>query len=958
MKRIAPFQIDIRDSIFEHGRVQYCSISATLCTHLLTGEVQLPFTYFEQIAEYQQEGINLDLGMPKPQGEFLVTGSFHAPGGAQITKSEVSITVGACQKKLLVFGKRQWQDGFASPPDFLTPVSLGYSSAYGGKQYAQNPIGMGCNDGVLPLLEHPDQRITRASQQPPPAAMGVIGLDWPQRNRFLGTYDSRYMQRSFPGHPADFDWHHFLAGAEDQRIKEFWQGNESFSLINMHPEYQLIEGRLPGLKPRCFLTHSLRSTDSVFGELPLQLDTLWFFPEKLLVLQIWRAVLEVNDDEASAIHHLLACYEDGRQVNREPQYYHQALKRRLENDDPLSNSLTTADLIPEGHQSAIELLQKTAYADSKPSALTANIAAREASLREQVDNQLAEAMAQAKEDIAKTDTPDQQPIDLDSFLDQAKKLPPDADQQELTNQLEAILPGITKGDAQAIDLKDFSFSKIDQIMEAVAAFSDKKEKVAKALAKEEIAKAKDNIQQQLLTEQNGLKNLPQEARQSLEEQLAQLVAIDLDTPPPSPLPRVRAGDILAQLDPIDPMIAEAMQHLQSLQEAGHVHTASNDLQEQIDALYGTRKAEMEERFHQAERDFKTAYILGAQFMPAGTSPHALPLDEVREQFFQVLARGESLNNRDWACIDLHGTELDGIDLSGCFLEQVDFRGTKLTKANLKGAILTRALLDNADLSEADLSEANVGAVSARGTIFRGADLTGAKLSRATLTEADFSKAKLEGVETLEFDISDAIFDQACLPRITCIRRHLRGTRFQDTAMTGAIFFECSLEETDFTRAILRQSVWADCALHNIRFDQADLGSACFVATEEGKTILSEVHFPGSCLERSTMQNLQLPHCNLSGAKLSGALFNGCDLSGANLMQAQALQTQFRKANLNGANLKCIDLREGSLAKAQLTNADFSRANLYAVDFLRCTLGKTDFTGANLDATILEQGDGQ
>lgn len=958
MKRIAPFQLDIRDTVFEHGRIHYCAISATLCSHLLTGETLLPFTYFEQIAAYQQDGINLDFGMPKPLGEYLVTGSFHAPGGRPVATSEVEISVGESRKKLLVFGERHWQDGLATPPVPLTSVSLGYSSAFGAKTLPTNPVGLGYEDGSLPFLENPEQRIVKAGQQVVPAALGVVGLDWPQRSRFLGTYDGRYMQQYFPGHPPDFDWQHFLAAAEDQRIPGFWRGDEGFRLVNMHPEQPVLEGRLPGLTPRCFLQHTLRSPEPVFGELPLHLDTLWFFPEQLLVLQIWRGVLEVNDDEASAIHHVLAGYEESGQPGRDPHYYRQAFEKRLHGTDPLRNSLTTADLVPPGHPSAMELLQTMAMADSKPSALANNIAAKEASLREQVDARLQEAMDRAKEQIAGVDLPGQPPIDLDQLIEQAKNQPPDPDQVALSNRLEALLPGITQGNAQAIDLKDFSFEKIDEMIQAVQDFSQTKEQQAKAMAREEIAKAMTDIRRQLDPQQTGGSELPPEARGQLQQQLTQLAAIDLDHPPPSPLPRVDAEEILDQLGPIDPMIQEAMQHMQSLQAIGVDNETSRALKEHIDASYTSRKTELEERLRQTQRDFKEVYMLGAHFMARGASPHAVDLDRLRQRFFQAVAAGEDLRERDWACLDLGGARLDGIDLNGCFLEQVDFTGASLKGANLSGAILARAVLDDADLSNANLSGANIGAVSARRTRFRAADLSGAKLSRGNFTAADFTEANLAEIESLEIEVGEAVFDRARLLQIKLIRQQFGKTSFQEAEMEAALFFECTATDCNFSQARLARSVWADTSLRDCRFAGADLGSACFVATEEGRATLENVHFPDACLERATLQNLRLPHCDLSGSRLSGALFNGCDLSGANLVGAQATQAQFRKANLNGADLRKIDLREGSLAKAQLTNANFAGANLFAVDLLRCSLGKTDFGGANLDATILEQGDGQ
>lgn len=958
MQRIAPFQLEVRDTVLEHGRTLYCTISTTLCTCLETGEPLLPLAYYEQIAACQDDGLNLDIGMPKPQGEYLVTGSFHAPGGVPTESSEVEIAVGGCVKRLLVFGERHWQSGMATTSRPVNSISLGYSSAFGGQGYAENPLGLGFEDGRLPHLEDPGQRISRAGQQPAPAALGVVGLDWPQRRRYLGTYDNRYREEYFPGYPPDFDWRHFLAAGEDQRISGFWQGDEPYRLLNMHPRKPLIQGQLPGLVPRCFLRHSLRTPEPVFGELPLHLDTLWFFPEQLLVLQIWRGVLEVNDDEASAIHQLLACYEDRRQPPRDPQYYRRALEERLAGADPLRTMLATGDLIPAGHPSAMELLLDMAGTEAKPSALTENIAAKEASLRREVDRQVEDATRQAKAQIADNPVPGQEPLDLDRILARTRESATDPDQAVLNQRLEELLPGITKGGSEEIDLKNFSFAAVDQMLAAVQEFSAKKEEQAKTMARGELAKAIEDIRGQLDQGRRGGPELPPGAGEALTAQLEQLEAIDLDHPPPSPLPRVDGEEFLARLEPIDPMLQEAIAHLHSMQTLGVDNESCRSIQEHIDAALNLREGEMAERLRQAEGDFKEAYLLAAHFLEQGTSPHKRPLAEVRDQFFQALAAGEDLRERDWACLDLSGAQLDQVDLSGCYLEQVNFQGASLKGAVLCRAILARAILDEADCSGADLSQANLGGCTARKTRFVGANLHQAKLSRGNFAAADFTSADLRETESLEFACPEAVFSQADLSQAQFIQRQFAGVRFTGAAMEGALFFECSLNGCDFSQARLNRSIWADSNLAHCSFAGAELKSACFVATEKGNSRLTDVHFPGACLERSTMQNLQLPFVDLSASRLSGALFNGCDLSGARLTGAQALESQFRKADLNGADLAGIDLRQGSLAKARLTNANFAGANLYGVDFLRCTLGNTDFTGANLDATILEKGDGQ
>ena len=63
-----------------------------------------------------------DAGYPKPCGEFLVSGSFFSPDAQAVPGGEVSVTVGDRNKKLYVFGPRQWLMGIPSEPDPVSEV--------------------------------------------------------------------------------------------------------------------------------------------------------------------------------------------------------------------------------------------------------------------------------------------------------------------------------------------------------------------------------------------------------------------------------------------------------------------------------------------------------------------------------------------------------------------------------------------------------------------------------------------------------------------------------------------------------------------------------------------------------------------------------------------------------------------------------------------------------------------
>ncbi len=53
-----------------------------------------------------------DMGMPKPRGEFLISGSFFPPGKQESTEGWVRVRIGKQEKELYVFGPRKWRNGF------------------------------------------------------------------------------------------------------------------------------------------------------------------------------------------------------------------------------------------------------------------------------------------------------------------------------------------------------------------------------------------------------------------------------------------------------------------------------------------------------------------------------------------------------------------------------------------------------------------------------------------------------------------------------------------------------------------------------------------------------------------------------------------------------------------------------------------------------------------------------
>ncbi len=996
MQVFRPLQVSFNHQVLEQNRKFFFTASATLGINLQTGEELLDLYYLKDAFESMGENPLPDMGMPKPNGEFLVSGNYFAPDKNPVTGGEVKIRLDEKEKNLFIFGPRKWQAGFPSKPEQITTMPLDYTRAFGGQRYEKNPAGIGFNDGLLPCLEDPKHLVASKDDKPSPAGFGPQFSMVPQRMQYQGTYDTDYKEKYFPGFPADHDWKFFLCSPSDQWIKEYYKGTERFSLYNMHPEIPAIEGHFPGLYARCFINQKTNGNEQ-FGELPLNLDTIWFFPEKLTGLLIFRGVIEVKDDEAENITDILCAYEDNSIEPRSLEYYKKAFEKRRNSDDVLLKNLNTQDLIPEGHKCAMELLMDTALSDDSESELVKNMDAKVEGIKKIADEKVEEAISQAEESVKNINIPDEV---REHISDDAKKHMPgkeggldirklmieksdaatDPDVDLLNKKLEEAIPGLTSGDPKKFDLKNFSFDKIDEVMASVDAFSQKKETEAKDRAGKEIGTAKEQIKEQIKDIDKQIDDAKkaagpegsekiaflEESKIKIHESLKALDDINLDESETkeTPLPRVDSDEIIEQISQaavqIDSEMMGAMQHVQAMKAMGSEEEKIEEMEKEIQIKMDESQKQVDESLEQAkgsvkeaEISFKESYAMAAHFMNKGLSPHKDSLEDVRQRFLDAVSNKESVANNDWACIDLEGENLDGIDLSGAFLEQVNFKGASLKGVNFSKAILARADFEDADLTGTNLEKANVGAVHAHGANFTHANLKSAKLSKGDFAGANFTKADLEEIESLEIIIDHTNFTSAHMPKVNFLDIRFSGSIFLNADMNTSAFIQCRIEDSDFTESIMTKCTFVDTHLENCRFGKADLSNACFVETEPGKSVTKKLDFEGAILKQANFQNMSMQNTNFSYANIENAFFGGTNLLEADLSFAQGKNAQFRKANLTQAKLHNINLDQGSLAKANLADASLKGANLHAVDFLRSNISNTDFSFANLDTTLIE-----
>ena len=303
-----------------------------------------------------------DLAIFKTKADVTLVGTAYAPpsAGGSTPAMQVEFRFGSGSegfvRRAAVLGDRHWQKALlaiapTAPQSFET-MPLTWEHAFGGPAFEANPVGAGhkgqaSKDGVarLPNLEDPAHLIRSPGDAAAPVCFAPIAMLWKERWSKLGTYDRRWFKQRWPYFPEDFDWTFFQIAPRAQQLP-FLTGDETFSVVGMRPDMPRLDGRLPGLRARCFL----QMTDAAgaeFRELPLVLDTAALDVDAMKVSLVWRAFVEVSDEEAPEIEAIFIASED---LDAEPitldearaQYLVAATPKPPEESEPATEPATIA----------------------------------------------------------------------------------------------------------------------------------------------------------------------------------------------------------------------------------------------------------------------------------------------------------------------------------------------------------------------------------------------------------------------------------------------------------------------------------------------------------------------------------------------------------------------------------------------------------------------------------------
>ncbi|RQO43181.1 hypothetical protein DBV14_26190 [Variovorax sp. KBW07] len=788
----------------------------------------------------------LEEGCVRGRSEYLVSGSAYPLDAKDDTGCAVEAQVGGLRKALLVRGRRHWDGAHASPPQGFAAMPLDWAHAYGGAEFAENPLGLGAAPvdtpagrvHWLPNIEDPRAPLAAPADRATPVGFGPIDQMWPQRAAQRGTYDEAWLKQDFPGIANDTDWGFFNIASVDQQQVAPFTGDEPYSFRNMHPAVARLEGRLPGLKARAFVTHRTGGEDK-FKELRLQLRTAWFFPDAERAILISQGMHEVAEDDGADIVHLMAAVERLDQP-REALHYLAVRDKRLDRKNGTLESLREEDLMPA--DLVVPLFDPAAFSNR---ALDRSLQRAEAD------------RAQARADVAALG------LDADEHAPPVKGPP--------TPEVRTI-----------DDLIRLQAEMADEGAKAPARMAAEKaattEDVRAIFAREKLDFAPIEREMAGLETRGPPKPFAEDLKREFIRQIAHGKALGSDVS--------EFEDMLGDSKRMAQWAEGDAQQLAGYRMAAHMQPAVDRLPN--DAAEALR---VRVRAHHAKGLPFTGWDLSGANL-AG-------LDLKGAQLGEALLENANLTGTELGGADLHGAvlahaTLQSTQLDGANLQGANLGGARLSKVNFAGADLGGATFDDARLSDIDmrgarldgirLGQAQLGGVDCSGAVcdallvFVKNDLRGCRFTGARFKQCAFVECDLSGV-----DFSDAVFGKCGFVGIVAPGAGFRGLRIA----SGCFAQGCVLTGADFGAA----------QLPSMNFRGAELSGAHF-----GNALLNGSDFSECTLQRADFRSAQLREARFVRADMRHANFGAANLWGAVLQHATLEETDFRRANLFRADL--------------------------------------------------------
>ena len=706
----------------------------------------------------------------KPAGEWIVTGTAHNACYGSGDRFGVRVRVGDQSKLIDAVGDRSWIPTLLrskpGPAEAAGAIPLTYDQAWGGPSYPANPLGRGRAGEAMPNLETPGAWVESRSSQALPAGFGPLPSGWPQRQKWMGKYNARWVREHWPWLPPDFDFRYFMAAPEDQWAKGYFRGDEPLVFEQMHRDHAVYQSRLPGVRARCFVAQRSDETgELVFREVPLNLDTVWVDLDQEKLVLVWRGRLPVASLKLLDIESVLPVVEPLDQPDPGIGFYEALLARQLA--PPAEPPMMDAAAVRAKIDAAF------AEAAQQRAAIEATVAEETAKAEAMLAESRQEAAAAAKA----------AGIDWKMPEFAAGATPPESPQEAIA--------GLRKELAALEAFTDFDVpEQIASVKQAIASIEEAVAFVAALPAEIEARKQKilAKIPPELLTVKKipAGKPIDLEAARTVGFANFNLAGVDLSGLDLSGVTfrgaRLKGatltGTILRRADFTNANLSGADLTNADLRDAtldgvdltAAIVTASRWAGA---SLSGTRLSGLD--------------LSGADF----TSVRGQHAD-----FSNAMLVESCFVNADLEHANFCGATVERADFSGARLERADFGGARAAGIVLRGALLTNLRArEKADFTAAVLTKA-LADDSAWGT----STLDGADFRQASLQRAQFSEASLRGVLFDRCNLAHAMFDDAdveggLLTHANLLRATFDRANLTNARLDGSNLFEAGLWET-------------------------------------------------------------------------------------------------------------------------------------------------------------------
>lgn len=751
----------------------WCSMDAP---HLLSTDARM----WQGVSSLILDDEVVDLALPKPCAEFLVSGHACAPHGQEVSQLVVQARVGPIEKRLAVFGRRQWRQGRPGEAAPFTRVPLDGSRSWGGPQYPDNPAGMGMELAApgepltLPQVEPWEGRLHRSGQQGSPAGLGPVSPLRPRRFRLAGHYDPAWLQHD-PGMMLDsLDPHFFNTAEPDQwwPRQSHWPADSTWELHHLHAQRPQWCGTLPQWQAMCW--YQDRRVPGL-QKLDLLHTTVWFFPDLGHMLLLYQGSVSVQDAQAQDVSVLMPAVELAGQA-RGQDHYERVLHLRSEGDQAGLFALRDQDLLP---QACCAPLGEVLSSPDDPLSLT---------MRTRLERWAQEA-AQAH------------PAWQDDFFSLTQAGPPKPMDIDRTDWVQEV----RQSNRQLWDARQKLAAGMEQVqdMQRQSPFQDKAAYRVAARETQHLLDELDRMGSDNAAVSGVLAKPVEQARQAMQAYGDAMLVSELR----QQRLRRRVELILAGTRNLSGLDLSGL-HLQGFDFSGVrcVGTCFNDAVLTEGTFAGADcsgasfvRARLEQvQFTQSQLDdvdFSAAVLQSVQFRHV----QAIRWQPRESSWQDVLFQQSHLQEQEWLDVDmlrctfessqlqevqyLMRSRLSGVRYQDCQLQQClwldcDLRGLSLRGSTLKESSWLLGLLDGvADCSASTWHQ----------SVVSGLDMPGSNWQGARLEESN-----LRGV-----DLSQSCFEQAQFQCCDLSRANLHGSQWSQ-----AVLRECILIDADFSQAVL------------------------------------------------------------------------------------------------------------------------------------------------------------